>query len=116
MLSCCKLPFILRGTDEGCAPVGDHVGVVAESARVDDRIGRVIVHIEDGIEVDVNADGAPLARGDAGGLRCGFRIACGGQRHRARQARSAAKLHSDAALKIRSEQERHARARLQAVC
>ena len=47
-----------------CAISETRLDVLAERADVDDRVARVVVDVDDGVEVHENADAPPLAGGD----------------------------------------------------
>ena len=80
----------LHAADERRPQVRYRGGVLAERSRVDDRVGWIVVHIDDGRECKVNADRPGLDAGDAAGL-LGVRLASGGpDGHVRRQDRRAA--------------------------
>ena len=89
--------------------------VLAERPDVDDRVARVVVDVDDRIEVDDDAEGAAFFGGELAGAIREIGIARGADRHRARQPRGAVQHVADAALEVGRRQQRDLRVALQPV-
>src|SRR5439155_15753919 len=77
--------------------------------------GGVVVHVGDGSERQVHADGAAFERGDAADLVRGGVAAGGAHAHIGRQWRSPGEPKAGAALEVGCDQQRKARALLQSI-
>ena len=121
-----ELAAVLRAANEERRESRDALRILAERSRVDDRVRRIVVHVDDRREVDVNADRSPLLRDratDVVRVRVARRR---GDRHRRREHRRAAGLEqivreqpalepAEPGLEVRAHEQRHARAALQIV-
>jgi hypothetical protein len=105
----------LQAADVGGGETADHLRVLAVRARVDDRVPRVVVHVDDGREVDVDADGARLLAGDAPGFLREALVTRGAERHQPRKRGRARKAEPEPRLEVARVQQRHLRDRLQPV-
>ena len=77
-----ELAAVLRAANEQRRQPRHALRVLAERARVDHRVRRIVVHVDDRREVDVNPDRAPFLRdrsADVVGIRVARRR---GNRHR----------------------------------
>src|SRR5687767_6793862 len=83
----------LHPSHEGGSELGDALRILAERARIDDGIPRIVVDVDCWRECEVNADRACLASSDSASLE---RITCipgCGDGHVARQDRGASRAH-----------------------
>ena len=90
-------------------------GILAEGAGVDHGIARVVVDVDDGREVDVNAHRPRFDGGDPAGLERQTLIAGGAEGHGARKRRGAGDTESGAGLEIGGDEQRQRRLRLQTI-
>ena len=100
-------PAIVHAADIGARHVRHERDVLPERSDVDDRIARVVVDVDNRIEVDGDAEGAALLGGDPAGAIRQLRVARRRDGHRARQPCRAVHDVADAAFEVRSRQERH---------
>ena len=105
----------LQAADVGAAEAADRRGILAVRPRVDHRIARVVVDVDDRREVDLDADRARLDRGDPAGLVGELLVAGGAERHVARKRRRPFEAEAGAGLEVGGIEQRIRRDRLQAV-
>ena len=89
--------------------------ILAERADVDDRIPGVVVDVDDGIEVDGDAERTALFGRQPSGAIGQLGVSRGADRHRARQPRRAGHHVADAALEVGGREEREVGFALQAI-
>jgi hypothetical protein len=100
----------MRAGDVGLHEAGHLVGILAVRARVDDGIVGVVVHVGDGREDPLHAEGAGLA-GRFGALEANVvQIAAGAEGHVLRPRRGGIHAHGRAALEIGAHQQSGVRA------
>ena len=105
----------LHSLDVRRSEPADERRVLAKRSRVDDRIARVVVDVDDGGEVDVHADRPRLLSGDTARLARQPLVARRPERHQPREGGRPRDAEADAPLEVRGVEEGHLRDRLQAV-
>jgi len=93
----------------------DEIRRTAEGSGVDDRVGRVDVHIEHRRGDYVDATGTRLGGGDRGGLAHQRHVARGTQGHRRGEVGATAHHQAHAGLGVHADEQRAYRRRLQPV-
>ena len=83
----------------------DLLGVFAEGTRVDDGIGRVRVHVGDGIKVPLHADGARLLGDNLGETFNISRVAGGAKGHGMGKHRGAIQPGGEPPLEVGGKDE-----------
>jgi hypothetical protein len=94
---------------------GDESDVFAEGTNADDGILRVVVDVDDRIEIDVDSHRTPFFRGDGSGEARHFGIVCRSDRHRERKACCSRHHVTDPAFEIRGYEQWDLREALQPV-
>ena len=105
----------LQAAHPGRGEARHHRRVLAERARVDDRVAGVVVDVGDRREVDVHAEGPRLDRGDAPRLERQPLVARRPERHRPRERGAAAQAEPDPGLEVGRVQQRQGREGLKPV-
>ena len=103
------LTVFLRAANVGSHKARHRCRIFAERADVDDRIRRIVLHVGDRIEIDVDADRTPFLSSELRRLICQMFIAGRPDGHRQRQTRRAEEHVPDAAFEIVGDQQRHFR-------
>ncbi len=101
--------------DFGGDKTADGLRIFTERPGVDDRIRRIVVHVGDGSERQVNPDRSPFECGDPAHL-IGGRVAAGrAYAHIGRQRRTADQTDRRAAFEIGRDEQRKLGERLKSV-